>query len=99
MKKRLIVLAILAGIVFASCSKQKEAAKQPETPAPAVAEQKAESEKIKDFGNLGNVFYKHCKDEIAAVRAVIADIKANPEGRTSVEKLQLFNKFLTLAIR
>ena len=98
MKKRLVILTVLAGFFFASCGSQpakgEEPAKQSETPAATEQAQpeKAE-EKTKDFGNLGNAFYKHCTDEMAAIKAIIADIKANPEGRTSIEKLQLFNSF------
>ena len=98
MKKRLVILAVLAGFIFASCgsqpAKDEEPAKQSETPAAEQAAQpeKAE-EKATDFGEKGNAFYKHCADEFAAVKAIIADIKANPEGRTSIEKLQLFNNF------
>ena len=98
MKKRLVILAVLAGFIFAACGsqpvKEEEPAKQSETPAAQQAAQpeKAE-EKAKDFGELGNAFYKHCADEFAAVKAIIADIKANPAERKPIEKLQLFNSF------
>ena len=96
MKKRLVILAVIAGFIFASCGsqpvKEEEPAKQSVTPEQAAQPEKAE-EKAKDFGELGNAFYKHCTDEFAAVKAIIADIKANPAERKSIEKLQLFNSF------
>ena len=97
MKKRLVILTVLAGIFFAACgsqpAKEEEPAKQSETPAAEQVQPEKVEEKTPDFGELGNAFYKHCADEFAAVKAIIADIKANPEGRTSIEKLQLFNNF------
>lgn len=100
MKKRLVVLTVLAGFFFASCgsqpAKEEEPAKQSATPATEQA-QPAQPEnaekKAPDFGEKGNAFYKHCADEFAAVKAIIADIKANPAERKSIEKLQLFNSF------
>ena len=98
MKKRLVVLTVLAGFFFASCgsqpAKEEEPAKQSEAPAQEqVVQPEKTEEKAPDFGEKGNAFYKHCADEFAAVKAIIADIKANPEGRKNIEKLQLFNSF------
>ncbi|MBR4531027.1 Zn-dependent oligopeptidase [bacterium] len=101
MKKNLVILTVIAGFFFASCgsqpAKNEEAAKQSETPAQTEQAQPAQPEKAEkkapDFGEKGNAFYKYCQDEFAAVKAIIADIKANPAERKSVEKLQLFNNF------
>ena len=98
MKKRLVILAVLAGFIFAACgsqpAKEEEPAKQSETPAAEQAAQPEKAEaKAPDFGEIGNAFYKHCADEFAAVKAIIADIKANPAERKPIEKLQLFNSF------
>ena len=100
MKKSLVILTVIAGFFFASCgsqpAKDEEPAKQSETPAAEQAQpaqpEKAEA-KAPDFGEKGNAFYKHCADEFAAVKAIIADIKANPAERKPIEKLQLFNNF------
>ena len=98
MKKRLVILAVLAGFIFTACgsqpAKEEEPAKQSETPAAEQAAQPEKAEvKAPDFGEIGNAFYKHCADEIAAVKAIVADIKANPAERKPIEKLQLFNSF------
>ena len=105
--KKMLALLIAASIAFiGSCAtsdapkqeEKKEAAEAPaaveaqadQTPAPA------QEEKKEDFGELGNKYLAECRSAVQAVKETIADIKANPEGRTSIEKLQLFNKFETI---
>lgn len=95
MKKALGVLAVTAGLVLASCgtqpAKQDEAAKQSPAQEEAVQEAKPEAQ-AEDFGKLGNEYLAKCRSKIQEIKDLMADIKANPEGRTSKEKLQLFNK-------
>ena len=58
MKKRLVILTVLAGLFFASCgsqpAKEEEPAKQSETPAAEQAAQPEKAEaKAPDFGEKG----------------------------------------------
>ncbi|MBO4440920.1 Zn-dependent oligopeptidase [bacterium] len=103
--RKMLALLIAAGIAFiGSCAtsdapKQEEKKDAVETQAAeqAPADQTpAQEEKKEDFGELGNKYLAECRTAFQAVKETIADIKANPEGRTSVEKLQLFNKFETI---